>query len=86
MWTGEQALARGLVDQLGDLHAAADKARELAGLDPRRYVPLVPVSVPRRYELPQPLPAELDGWLNSLKDLAGERIFALAPWEIRIGG
>jgi len=86
VWTGEQALGHGLVDLLGDLHAAADKARELAGLDRRRYVPLVPVGAPRRYQLPQPLPAELDGWLASLKAFAGERIFALAPWEIRIGG
>jgi protease IV len=86
VWTGEQALARGLVDQLGDLHAAAAKARELAGLDSRRYAPLVPVSVPRRYQLPQSLPDQLGGWLAGLKALAAEQLFALAPWEIRIGG
>jgi protease-4 len=86
VWTGEQALAHGLVDQLGDLVAAADRARELAGLDHGRAVSLVSVGVPRRYQLPQPLPAELDGWLAGLKALANERIFALAPWEIRIGG
>lgn len=86
VWTGEQALAHGLVDQLGDLVAAADKARDLAGVDSGRTVSLVSVGVPRRYQLPQPLPAELDGWLAGLKALANERIFALAPWEIRIGG
>ena len=86
VWTGEQALAHGLVDQLGDLHAAAAKARELAGLDLGRYVPLMPIPVPRRYQLPQPLPEALDTWLAGLKALAGEHIFALAPWEIRIGG
>ena len=32
VWTGQQALANGLVDQLGDLKAAVDKARALAGL------------------------------------------------------
>lgn len=32
VWTGQQALANGLVDQLGDLRAAVGKARELAGL------------------------------------------------------
>lgn len=32
VWTGQQALENGLVDQLGDLRAALDKARELAGL------------------------------------------------------
>lgn len=32
VWTGKQALEHGLVDELGDLKAALDKARELAGL------------------------------------------------------
>ncbi len=32
VWTGAQALERGLVDELGDLQAAIDKARELAKL------------------------------------------------------
>ena len=32
VWTGEQALENGLVDQLGDLRAALEKARELASL------------------------------------------------------
>jgi protease IV len=32
VWTGEQALEHGLVDQLGDLQAALAKARELANL------------------------------------------------------
>jgi protease-4 len=86
VWTGEQAAARGLVDQLGDLHAAVAKACELACLDPKRYVPLVPVSVPRHYQLPQALPDEVDAWLAGLKALAGEHLFAMAPWEIRIGG
>lgn len=32
VWTGQQALEHGLVDQLGDLKAALDKARDLANL------------------------------------------------------
>ena len=32
VWTGEQALERGLVDELGDAYTALNKARELAGL------------------------------------------------------
>ena len=32
VWTGEQALKNGLVNQLGDLHTAIAKARELAKL------------------------------------------------------
>jgi protease-4 len=32
VWTGRQALERGLVDELGGIEAAVRKARELAGL------------------------------------------------------
>jgi protease-4 len=32
VWTGEQALGRGLVDEIGDLHRAVEVAAELAGL------------------------------------------------------
>jgi protease-4 len=42
VWTGQQALANGLVDQLGDLKAAVDKARELAGLPEDAPAVLVP--------------------------------------------
>lgn len=32
LWTGQQALERGLVDQLGGLHDAISLAKQLAGL------------------------------------------------------
>jgi len=86
VWTGEQALAHGLVDQLGDLQAAAAKACELAGLDPRRYASLVPVPAPRRYQLPQPAAAETGEWLASLSRLFREGVFAMAPWQVRFRG
>jgi protease-4 len=38
VWTGRQALERGLVDQLGGLEEAIAKARSLAGLHPRAPV------------------------------------------------
>jgi protease-4 len=86
VWTGEQAAARGLVDELGDLQTAARRARELAGLDPRRYVPLVAVPVPKAYQLPQSLPADVEEWLAGFVGLLREGVFALAPWEIQIRG
>ncbi len=86
VWTGEQALAHGLVDALGDLQVAVGRARELAGLDPRRYVPVVDVAVPRRYQVPQPLSADGESWLAGLAALFREGVFALAPWAIRIRG
>jgi protease IV len=86
VWTGEQALAHGLVDQQGDLQAAAEKARELAGMDPRRYVPLIPVPPPKRYQLPQPAAIEAGEWLAGLSRLLHEKVFALAPWQVRFRG
>jgi ClpP class serine protease len=50
VWTGQQALAHGLIDELGDFKAALAKARALAGLpddcdawfvEPRKH-PLAP--------------------------------------------
>lgn len=84
VWTGEQALTNGLVDALGDLHAAAQQARQLAGLDPRRTVPLVNIPAPRRYLIPAP--ASAGEWLAGLGVLLREATWALAPWEIRFRG
>jgi protease-4 len=84
VWTGEQALKRGLVDELGDLQATADRARELAGLDPRRYTPLVDVLPSKRYQLPLAAPTEAGEWLAGLTSLLREGVFALAPWRISI--
>jgi protease-4 len=86
VWTGEQALAIGLVDQLGDLQAAASLARELAGIDAGRYARLVSAPVPKRYQGPGPSPADASEWLANLFGLLREGSFALAPWLIRIRG
>jgi protease-4 len=86
VWTGEQAQARGLVDALGDLHAAVERARELAGLDPRRHAPVVNVEVPKQHQLPAPTPTEAGEWLAGYMNLLQEGVLALAPWEIRIHG
>ena len=84
VWTGEQALARGLVDQLGDLQAAARRARELANLSPRRYAPLVSVPAPKRHLWAEPQRSEAGEWLAAWAALSREAVYALAPWTIRI--
>jgi protease-4 len=91
VWTGEQALAHGLVDELGDLQTAADKARQLAGISPRHYAPLVNIPPPRRHLLAQPSSESvaadwfrLAGWFAGLMELLREGVFALAPWMIHI--
>ncbi len=86
VWTGEQAMANGLVDLLGDLQAACDRACKLAGLDPRRYTRLVNIPIPKRYQLPQPMPSDAGEWLTNFSNLLREGTLALAPWTIRIRG
>jgi protease IV len=84
VWTGEQALKRGLVDALGDLQQAADQARELAGVPANRYAPLINLSVPKQHQLPQASAGAAGEWLAGLQALLREGILALAPWSIRI--
>lgn len=56
IWTGRQALDRGLVDQLGGLRDAVVKARELAELDADSAV----YRLPRRYTFFERLMKEMD--------------------------
>jgi protease-4 len=86
VWTGEQALTHRLVDSLGDLRDAAGRARHLAGLSPRRHAPLLDVVAPKHYVLAQTSPVELGGWLDGLRSLLREGVYALAPWSIRLRG
>jgi protease-4 len=84
VWTGEQALERGLVDQLGDLRAAVKRARDLAGLDARRYVPVVNLAAPRRYMAPTPFQYDDGQWFDGIAALLREKCYALAPWAVQI--
>jgi protease-4 len=83
VWTGRQGVENGLIDGLGDLHAAIEKARELAGIDPRRFAPVVNVAVAARALLPLPAASPAD-WIAGFTGLLREGTWALAPWEIRI--
>lgn len=82
VWTGAQALEVGLVDAVGDLHLAAQKARELAGVPADRHTPLVDLAAPKRYQLP--LPAQAAAWLDGVRGLLREGVLAMAPWQVRI--
>ncbi|MDX8410877.1 MAG: signal peptide peptidase SppA [Mariprofundaceae bacterium] len=55
VWTGRQARAHGLVDELGGLEKAIAKARELAGLD--EHAPVMEVKAGKRWLLPAETPA-----------------------------
>ncbi|MCA9509359.1 MAG: signal peptide peptidase SppA [Myxococcales bacterium] len=59
VWTGEQALERGLVDRLGGLHEAVREANRLRGIDEDADAILV------AYPPPKPLAQELAELLNA---------------------
>lgn len=68
VWTGRQAKARGLVDELGGLRRAVELAKERAGIDPEREVTLV--GFPRRRTLWEQLEQSVSltsaaAWLSS---------------------
>jgi len=75
VWTGRQALERGLVDEMGGLDAGVRKARALAGLPDR--APLREARGPRRMIPPQAEPAAAAGWFAYL--LEGLTLLSRAP-------
>lgn len=90
VWTGAQAEEIGLVDELGDFQTALAAAKELAELDPEKDYTVVQITPPRQALLPPPFPTEGElGWLallDTLRDLARERVWAMAPWVVRVRG
>ena len=87
VWTGKQALERGLIDAVGDFEVAVQKAKELSRMPLDRYVPVVPITAPRHFVLPQPF--QEDGgpvdWLHpGLTDLFRGGVWAIMPWDLRL--
>ncbi len=74
VWTGRQALERKLVDEMGGLDAAIDKARTLAGLDGK--APAREVRAPKR-TVPPPATAGAMGYLGYI--LEGLALISRAP-------
>jgi protease-4 len=89
VWTGQQALERGLVDELGDFNKAVAKAKELAGLDPERWMPVVPIAAGKKPMLPKPFPRGDEIWQlieDTIEGFFSGNILALCPWDFRIRG
>lgn len=59
VWTGEQALSNGLIDELGGLETALARLREKTALP--ENTPLVEIPLPRRETAPLPVTA---GWIE----------------------
>lgn len=98
VWTGRQGKERGLIDELGDLEAAIQLARERAGIAPEKKVRVVTyVKRPRLRELLSiGLPwgtwgsagsfsgGPLPALVDLLGPLASEEALFLMPWILRI--
>ena len=86
VWTGRQALERGLVDRLGGFEVALEEARQLLGLDSDAWVPTVTIEPPRTFQLPTVPPTPAEAFLAVVGALARERAWALPPWMVRVRG
>ncbi|WP_047865595.1 S49 family peptidase [Rubrobacter aplysinae] len=82
VWTGEEALDRGLVDDIGGFEDAVEQARELAGLDGKAgWIKIKPPRSAR--PSPGTNPAEtLWDTLDSARDLRTPRTWTILPYEL----
>jgi protease IV len=72
VWTGRQALERGLVDEIGDFAHAVRRAADLAGIPEGRNVDAVTIQPPRATAIPA-APAEVAvNTLRAIQRLAAE--------------
>jgi protease-4 len=94
IWTGERARQLGLVDELGGLHTAILRARELAKIPAGEKVSLLPLP-PHRTFLERLLetsdddrafvpPASLQAWLSKLESLANISVWTILPGVPRV--
>lgn len=80
IWTGTDALERGLIDELGTLERGIEKAKELAGLPYGAGHWMV--DVPKQMVLPK----EGQGMLEWLAPVLRERIQLRIPYSVEIKG
>ena len=94
VWTGRQALERGLVDELGDFTLAVRRARELAGIPAAQDVTTLTIRPPQAMSVPSAARAMaeviglasgaralveiVDAW-HAVRDLARERVLLIMP-------
>jgi protease-4 len=87
VWSGRQAKARGLVDQLGGIESALDEAKVLAGVRPEIRVAVERYPRPRRLWKvslrPTPPQSRLHMLLPWARLIAGERVWAILPFNFR---
>jgi protease-4 len=92
VWTGEQAKQMRLVDELGNLMTAIERAKERAGIHPSRRVPVFLPPRARRFSLPMipfslPIPSGIvkaAASMSQYETLADSPILALMPFLLKI--
>ncbi len=85
VWTGAQALEHGLVDELGSLRRAVDKARELASLPEAAPAVLVrEKGKPIGAQVAEQNPAALANYALEGLELLSNRAQCLMPFEWRV--
>jgi len=91
VWTGRQAWTRGLVDELGGIEETLDRAKRLVGLPEDAMVAVERYPRPRRlfkvsFDLNRGSQArlfDLLGLLPQLRFVLRERVWAIAPFQLR---
>ncbi|CAA9453324.1 MAG: Signal peptide peptidase SppA (protease 4) [uncultured Rubrobacteraceae bacterium] len=83
VWTGTEALRRGLVDDTGGFREALAKARELAGItDDSDSLARIPPPRGARPAPGEPVQEVLDTAREAFRELGTARVWALSPYEI----
>lgn len=81
VWSGRQAVAHGLVDEIGDFESAVRKAKALAGIPGEVDVPVVTIRPPKATEVPV-APAGFAQALRTIQSLLNERALLLMPSDL----
>ena len=84
VWTGAEALERGLVDENGGYRTALARARELAGIAEDAPGVLIKIAPPRgaRPGPGEPVREAADAVSSAVSELLVARVWASAPYEI----
>ena len=82
VWTGAEALERGLVDEVGGFRSALEKAKSLAGVEGEGGA-LLKISVPSgaRPAPGEPVREAVDAVVEAFGELKIPRVWATAPYE-----
>lgn len=86
VWLGHQALGHKLIDQLGDLQTAINKARELSKVAADKWTPHVWYTGTGGNLLPPPFPSTPPspaGYSQLIQTLFRERIWMISPFRIK---